>query len=181
VIYPKESVKMSTAPRKKLSVDELRLTPEFQRLTPKQQLFCATYCGAGLLDGSYNSVVATNTAYRCKSMEVARIMSYSLMQNIRVIAVLNRHFNTEPIEDFLVQVDRAINNKKLTTAQLQALKLKGDILGFTTRLPGTPNFPPGTIPQDVLDAERDARKAKRKTPERKSSIKEPGFSSGFGS
>src|ERR1700676_2408513 len=135
---------MKTETRKRMSVDELRMTPEFQRLTQKQQLFVATYCGAGLLDGTYDPIAATRTAYQCKSAEVARVMSYPLMQNIRIIAVLNRNFNAEPIEDFLVQVDRAIQNKKLTVAQLQALKLKGDILGFTTRLPGTNNYPQGT-------------------------------------
>lgn len=152
----------SIEPRKRMSVEELRLTPEFQRLTQKQQLFVATYCGAGLLDGTYDPIIATRTAYQCKSMEVARVMSYPLMQNIRIVAVLNRHFNSEPIEDFLVQVDRAIQNKKLTVAQLQALKMKGDILGFTTRLPGTNNFPQGTIPPAVLEASREERKAKNK-------------------
>jgi hypothetical protein len=153
---------MGTEQRKKMLVEDLQLTQEFQRLTPKQRLFVATYCAGGLLDGNYDPVTATQTAYVCKSAEVARIMSYSLMQNIRVIAVLNRHFNTEPIEEFLVQVDRAIHNKKLTVPQLQALKLKGDILGYTTRLPGMNNFPQGTIPPAVLEATRAARKAKKK-------------------
>jgi hypothetical protein len=156
-----------------MPLDELEKTSEYLRLTPKQRLFCATYCYGGVSDGVYDSVIATKTAYRCKSLEVARIMSYSLMQNIRVIAVLNRHFNAEPIEEFLVQVDRAIQNKKLTVAQLQALKLKGDILGYTTRLPGLANQPQGTLPPDVLEADRVARKAKRKTPERKSQPEDP--------
>src|ERR1700676_754803 len=152
---------MSTEPRKRMSVDDLRLTPEFQRLTQKQQLFVVTYCAGGLLDGNYDPIEATRTAYQCKSAEVARIMSYSVVANIKIVAVLNRHFNTEPIEEFLVLVDRAIRNKHLTIAQLQALKLKGDILGYTTRLPGTNNFPQGTIPRDVVDKQNEARKEAR--------------------
>ena len=106
----------------RMPLAELELTQEYQRLTPKQKLWVSTYCASGILDGVYDSVAATNVAYRCKSMEVARIMSYSLMQNIRIVAVLNRHFNTTPIEAFLVQVDRAILNKNLSTSQLGALK-----------------------------------------------------------
>ena len=132
--------------RKRLTLDEIQALAEFQRLTQKQRLWVLTYCGGGLLDGVYDPIAATRTAYAAKSEEVARVMSYPIMQNIRIIAVLNRHFNAEPLEDFLVQVDRAIINKKLTIAQLQALKLKGDVLGYTTRLPGTNNHPPGTIP-----------------------------------
>src|SRR5258708_19771521 len=100
-------------------------------------------------------------------------MSSSLMSNIRIIAVLNRHFNREPIEEFLIQIDRAIQNKKLSVAQLNALKLKADILGYTTRLPGTTNFPLGTIPPDLqknLDADP---KPKRPQPSRPPNPKPP--------
>ena len=95
------------------------------------------------------------------------------MANIRIIAVLNRHFNREPIEDFIIQVDRAIHNKKVSQAQVWALKLKGDVLGYTTRLPGTPNFPAGTIPNDVVEATAAARKAARKKPAPRPTKPEP--------
>src|ERR1035437_7609524 len=100
--------------RKRMSLAELRETSEFQVLTQKQQLFVATYCDFGLSTGRYDAVEATRVAYVCRSAEVARVMSYSLMQNIRIVAVLNRHFQMEPIEEFMVQLNRAINNKKLT-------------------------------------------------------------------
>ena len=119
----------------RLPLVELEKIQEYQRLTPKQKLFVATYCEGGLATGVYDPVAATRTAYECKSVEVARIMSYSLMQNIRIIAILNRHFQTEPIEAFMVALDHAINNKKLTIAQIQALRLKCEIMGFGTRLP----------------------------------------------
>lgn len=147
---------------RRISVEALKKTPEFQRLTAKQQLFVETYCGGGMIDGIYNAVGATMVAYRCKSMEVARIMSYSLLANIRIVEVLARHFNAEPIEDFLVELNRAIHNKKLTLAQLQALKLKADVLGFTVRLPGASKNATDVIPVDVLEASKEARKQKRK-------------------
>jgi hypothetical protein len=145
--------------RKRMSLADLRLTPEFLKLTPKQQLFCATYCEGGLVDGVYDPVAAVRTAYNTKSAEVARIMSYSMLSNIRIVAVLNRHFNTTPTEEMLVQIDRAIQNKKLTVAQLQALKLKCDLLGLSTGLIGT-NRP--AVPREVKDAAKAARNANRK-------------------
>ena len=144
---------------KKLTVEQIQETQEYLRLTQKQQLFVATYCGGGLLDGNYDAVAATRTAYQCKSMEVARIMSYSLLQNIRIIEVLNRHFGVTPIEEFLVQVNRAINNRNLTQAQMDALKLKSDILGYANRIPNHQSF--ATIPTDVLEESRKARKTKK--------------------
>ena len=120
----------------RMPLAELETIQEYQRLTPKQRLFVATYCEGGLTTGTYDPIAATRTAYECKSVEVARIMSYSLMQNIRIVAVLNRHFGTDPIESFVVMIDRAINNKKLTVAQVQALRLKADVMGYRTSLPG---------------------------------------------
>jgi hypothetical protein len=122
-------------PKKRLTLEELEATEEYLRLTPKQRMFVATYCTGGRDTGNYDPVSATLTAYKCKSPEVARIMSYSVMANIRIVAALNRYFAKEPIEEFLLLLDRAINNKKLTMAQLGALKLRCDVLGLVNRLP----------------------------------------------
>jgi hypothetical protein len=145
----------------RLTLDQIKDTQEYSILTGKQQLFVETYCQSGIDTGTYDPILAAMTAYVCKSQENARVMSYALMANIRIVAALNRHFNREPIEEFLVQIDRAIRNKKLTVAQMQALKLKADVCGFSARLPGTANMPAGTIPNDVVAATTAARKAKR--------------------
>ena len=120
---------------KRMSMEELRTTREYARLTERQKMFIETYCSAGLVDGHYDAVVATLLAYRCKDEEVARIMSYSLMANIRIVAVLNRHFGETPVESFLKTLERAISNKKLTIAQLQALRLYCDVMGFASGIP----------------------------------------------
>jgi len=120
---------------KRMSMEELRTTREYARLTERQKMFIETYCSAGLVDGKYDAVVATLLAYKCKDAEVARIMSYSLMANIRIVAVLDRHFGETPVESFLKTLERAIHNKKLTIAQLQALRLKCDIMGFASGIP----------------------------------------------
>jgi hypothetical protein len=119
----------------RLNLVELERTAEYQKLTQKQQLFVATYCQGGLVDGRYDAVSATLLAYNCKSPEVARIMSYTLMQNIRIIAALNRHFGTTPIEAFLQTLERAIHNKNISLAQIEALRMKCNILGYENRLP----------------------------------------------
>jgi hypothetical protein len=120
---------------KRLTYDELKKTPEYQKLTRKQQLFVATYCAGGLADGVYDAVNAAALAYKCRTREIARVMSYSLMANIKIVAVINRHFNAGPTAEFLETLDRAIRNKKLTMAQVTALRLKCDILGIKTALP----------------------------------------------
>ena len=145
---------------KRLPLVELEQTQEYQRLTQKQRLFVATYCEGGLTDGNYDAVAAVKMAYQCKSAEVARIMSYSLMQNIRIIAVLNRHFNADPIEGFLVALDRAIANKHLTQAQLGALRLKCEVMGFATRIPdGTSKHVAGVL-AEVQEENKKSRKKK---------------------
>lgn len=156
---------------KRLTLEEIKATQEYSILTGKQQMFVETYCAGGIDTGTYDPKNAAMFAYSCKSIEVARIMSYALMANIRIVAVLNRHFNREPLEEFLIQLDRAILNKKLTVAQFNALKLKGDILGYTTRLPGTANMPAGVLPPDVVEATKVARNEKRKKPERTPKVK----------
>lgn len=151
-------------PRKKLTLDELMDTPEYRALTPKQQLFVATYVEGGLATGTYDRIDATRKAYVCKDEESVRVMSYAMMGNIRVIEALNRHFNTEPIEEFLQEVSRAIHNRRLSTAQVQALKIKADLLGYAARLPGAS----GNFPIDPTPANQKAtRKTKRKPTERK--------------
>lgn len=120
---------MNKMPERK-SLEEIRETPEFKQLTQKQQLFLATYVSNG-----YDAVAATRTAYAVRSAENARVLSYAMLGNIRIIAVLNIHFGTTPTEELLAAIDRAIRNKKITLAQVYALRTKLDVLGISTRLP----------------------------------------------
>lgn len=149
---------------KRMPLAELEVLQEYLRLTQKQKLFVATYCEFGLADGNYDAVEAARIAYKCKNREVARIMSYSLMQNIRIIAVLNRHFNATPIQEFLAMLDRAINNKKLTVAQIQALRLKCEVMGLANKLPA--QSPMSAALQEAQASAKEARKPKRKKYER---------------
>jgi hypothetical protein len=151
----------------RMSLEELEQTPEYQVLTPKQRLFVATYIQGGADGGQYDPVHAVTVAYNCKDRNSARVLSYEMFRSIRVVAALNRHFNREPLEAFLMVLDRAIQNKHLKESQLHALRLKADLLGLPSRMP-----PDGRTIKDVLDEVRkDGRKIQRtgrkprKTPE----------------
>lgn len=141
----------------RMPLSELEQTPEFQVLTPKQKLFVQTYVGGGVDLDTYDAIGAIMTAYRCKSHEVARTMSYTMLGNIRIVAVLNRHFNRAPLEDFIHMLDLAIRRKKLSNAQLSALRLKADLLGYTSRMPV-----PGQTIKDVVEAVQLEQRVRRK-------------------
>ena len=150
---------------KRMPLEDLRKTPEYTRLTPKQKMFVDTYCSSGAVDGQYDAVAATQAAYKCKSAEVARVMAYSLLANINLVAVLNRHFGTEPIDAFLATLDRAVHNKKLTLAQLGALQLQCEVMGFGTKIIPSPDH--GFLAKDPTPkAEKKPRKTQKapKTP-----------------
>jgi len=126
----------------KMDLENLVKTQEYNRLTPKQRMFVSTYIQSGLETGIYDQVTAVKSAYDCKNEESARIMGYSMLANINVIQVLNRHFGTEPIDQFLVTLERAIRNRNLTVAQFHALKLYCDLKGFENALSRAVAVPP---------------------------------------
>lgn len=118
------------ATEKRLSREELEKTQEYQSLTPKQQHWVSTYVEIGISTGKFDAVDATLMSYKCKNREVARIMSYSITQNTRIIDVLNLFYGSDPVQSFLKDLNRAIRNKHLTQAQVTALNLKARVLGI---------------------------------------------------
>jgi hypothetical protein len=157
---------------KRISLEELRTTPEYIRLTPKMKMFVDSYCGAGAIDGNYDAVAAVNQAYKCKSYEVARIMSYSILANIKIVAVLNRYFGTDPADSFLENLDRAVRNKKLTLAQLGALRLQCEVLGIGTKIPA--NFGGGSTKPDAPAKDKRSKKPKKTTSSKPTAPPPPG-------
>ena len=145
----------------RMTLAELEQTREYQRLTPKQRLFVATYCESGRADGRYDPVAAVKTAYECLKPNSARVMSYWLLSNIRIIAVLNLHFKAKPIDEFLVTIDRAINNNRLTIAQIQALKLKCEVMGLANQLPASRKSREDEV---EVPPKKPRKKAPEKTP-----------------
>lgn len=157
----------------KMSLEELQKTEEYIRLTPKQQLWVSTYIQNGMEHGDYNPILATKLAFSCQTDESARTMSYSLMYNIHIVEVLNLHFRTEPIDAFLKLIDRAINNKKITHAQVELLRLKCEILGLKNRLPvyngeeGGVRLPEGVENVPAVSIDPENRRPQTRKPGRK--------------
>ena len=152
---------------KRMPLDQLRLTQEYTRLTAKQKDFVETYVGMGAMDGNYDAVNAVRHAYKCKNDEVARIMSYALLANINIVAVLNRHFAADPIDQFIQTLDRAVHNKKLTIAQLQALKLYCEVMGFGTKIAAREN---GETPQPAVIENQEVTEKKAPKNPRKPNV-----------
>jgi phage terminase small subunit len=142
-----------------MPIEILCETEEFKRLTNRQQRFIREY-----IVTKYDPIASVRAAYRCKSDEVARVMSYPLLTNIKIISVLNRHFATDPINDFLVTLQRAIHNKHLTIAQIAALRLYSDVKGWGTALPTRSGI---AEPAEPADSETpNVKKPKKKQPPR---------------
>lgn len=67
------------------------------------------------------------------------VMSYAVLNSVRIIEVLNRHFRTEPIDALLKVIDKAIQNKRITGAQIQALRMKIELLQLPSGIPAPAN------------------------------------------
>jgi hypothetical protein len=108
-------------------------TPEFGHLSQKQAAWILKYIKGWLDTGSFDATASTLASYDCKTVESARTFSYQLLTNPKIILVLNRFFGNTPEQSFLEQVERACYTRKLTVAQVDALKLYGELRGWTGR------------------------------------------------
>ena len=112
----------------KLSIDDMKDTPEYKRLTVKQRLFVQTYICNG-----YEPVNATRTAHSCKNDKVAKVMSYAIMASPHVAAVLAMHFGDDPLEAFKHDLRRAIKKGGLTAEAIAGYRLLAEVQGFTSK------------------------------------------------
>lgn len=119
---------LDTAPR--MTVLELSRTSAFSHLSPKQATWIMFYCQGYLDTGSFDPVAATKAAYNCANNESARTFAYQLMSHPKILICLNRFFGETPEQSFLDQVEQACFNKKLTVAQVEALKLYSNLKGW---------------------------------------------------
>jgi|SRR5208282_1862896 len=142
----------------RMSLEKLRKTLEFQRLTPRQQLYVATYIETGAI-GHYDAEAAVRMAYRCSTDESVRVMKYAMKRSARVVEVLNMHFGKNATDAFLEDVSRAIRNKSLTGAQVDAMILKSEILGIGSSLSRVNRS------RELLKKRREKRNLKRRVVE----------------
>jgi hypothetical protein len=167
-------VKTQSEARRQISVYELSETPAFKCLSPKQAIWILTYCQHYLDTGELDPLGATKAAYECAKEEYARTFAYQLLSHPKIVVCLNRFFGETPERSFLDQVERACLNKKLTVAQVDALKLYGELRGWTGRRKrskaddepetdspsidaGTFGAPAQKVPEDALEVWSDPK------------------------
>ena len=79
---------------------------EFQCLTPKQQAFLSRYISSGLLTGCYDASAATAAVYRTTPKN-ATIMSYEILGNRKIKAVIDLHFRRSEFDSIMDDLARA--------------------------------------------------------------------------
>ena len=110
----------------RMSMEKVRSTPEFQRLTTQQKFALETYSASG------EKILAIRAAYATKSREVARVMASEFFASPRVRAVLDLLGGKSPFEIFKDRVERSVKSgRKATDAEIQALALQAKINGWT--------------------------------------------------
>ena len=87
------------ASKKHLTFAELEQTPQFRKLTIKQQFWLRSYIESGL-DGIW----ATQVVFECTALGSARAYSYEILQNKKIIAALNWYFRRTDSEILLNEV-----------------------------------------------------------------------------
>jgi hypothetical protein len=114
---------VETKPKSPMPTEQLRLTPEFMKLTAKQKIMVETFCVTG------DRLLAVNTAYDHKSGEASRMNSYRHFANVRVVAVLNlwagkseRDIMIDLIEEQIRHAEKGSTAMARLLAQLQSLK-----------------------------------------------------------
>lgn len=87
-----------------MTIEELKSTPEWNVLNPKQRLFVETFIASG------DVVFSTMTAYNTKSTKVAKVFSYELLDKPKIRRVLNLYFGkpASDLDDVLPKLRLAI-------------------------------------------------------------------------
>ena len=115
----------STSPTR-MTMEAVRSTPEFHKLTPQQRFAVETFSASG------DKILAIRAAYSTKSREVARVMAAELFASPRVRAVLDLLEGKTPFEKFKEAVDRVVKSgSKATDAEIEALALQAKLHGWT--------------------------------------------------
>ena len=146
----------------RMEITELEKRAEFQILTLKQQAFVRAYIASGTSTGTYDSVAAVESAYEVAAKN-AVILSYELLGNRKIKAVLNLHFNRSEFDSILLDLGRALSKTlkregkagSLSVATTKALELYERNLGSKTpTAPVVESEPPFT--ERIV--ERDGRR-----------------------
>lgn len=143
----------------KVGIEELKTLPEFQSLTPRQQLFVEKYISNG-----YDATAAVQAAYNYSTAEGARIQGIRLVQSPAIFLVLAIHYGDEPLEAFIKMLHRLLLRNRVTKEKLELVKLIAELRGYRrVWLPAYPTkYAEGQSPRKDSVKRRTQRTAKRK-------------------
>jgi hypothetical protein len=77
-----------------ISIEELKRTPEFRKLTCRQSFFVESYLTTLVQFGESDVKFATRAAYQVSTEESARALGYGLLKNKDIAAVLDLYFKS---------------------------------------------------------------------------------------
>jgi hypothetical protein len=148
--------------KKFLSVEELHTTAEYLRLPTKQRAFVDKF-----IECEHDKRVAyqaLHPATKKTSVEAAANKLFSLPA---VRAALDVYFVVDPLDAVKAEIRKAMQDKKITPARVQALKLFaasygisiGGAAGEVSESPEPPK-PEGTLVSDRI-VERDGRRLRQ--------------------
>jgi hypothetical protein len=109
----------------RLTLEQLHEQTCYRELPPKQKKAVDVF-----IQNGGNKTEAVLAAYKVKSKENARVLSYAVFGSPTVIACLAAYFQDDPLASFTRACYAAYRRKKLTGAQVQALALIAKINGW---------------------------------------------------
>jgi hypothetical protein len=116
---------MPAVAKERLTLDQLRATECWADLTRKQKLVVLAFIA---LDG--DKTAAVQVAYNTRSEHNAQILSYQVFESPRVVAALTAYYQSDPLDSFKSDVRKAYQNRRLSVAQVTALKLFCELNGW---------------------------------------------------
>jgi hypothetical protein len=146
-------------PKKFLSTEELHTTAEYLRLPTKQRAFVDSFIANG--HDKLAAYQALHPTTKKTSVEAAANKLFTLPA---VRAALNIYFQVDEMEAVKAEIKKALQDKKITAARVQALKLFAAAHGITiggaageVSESQEPPKPEGKVVRDQI-IERDGKK-----------------------
>ena len=113
-----------------LTLDELRITPEYAALTTKMKIFVDAY-----IESHGDVIDAIQEAYKCKGPREEKIVKWQIMRHPKIIAVLEAWSNKDEKEIFLENLKAHLRLKDVSLTKVRLMELYATMMGW--EVPGT--------------------------------------------